>query len=56
MKTLVWGGMFIGSAIGSYIPALWGDGFLSIASILFSGAGAILGIWAGYQLSQFLDL
>lgn len=56
MKTLVWGGILVGSTIGSYIPTLWGDDFFSIASILFSGAGAILGIWAGYQLSQFLDL
>jgi uncharacterized membrane protein YeaQ/YmgE (transglycosylase-associated protein family) len=35
---------FIGSVIGSYIPRLWGAGFLSFSSVLFSAIGAIAGI------------
>jgi len=34
---------FIGSIVGGYIPALWGAGFLSISSLIFGTAGALLG-------------
>jgi hypothetical protein len=43
-KTLYYIAVFIGSAIGAYIPALWGVGVFSFTSVLFSGLGAILGI------------
>jgi hypothetical protein len=51
-KTLVWIGMFVGSTVGSYLPLLWGAGFLSLSSVLLSGAGGILGIWLGFKLGQ----
>ncbi len=50
---LIWLLMFIGSTAGSFIPELWGDSALSIASVLCGGVGAILGVWLGYRLSQY---
>ncbi len=52
-KFLVFLGMTIGSVIGGYIPTLWGAGIFSYSSILFSGIGAILGVWIGFKLSNF---
>ena len=53
MKQLVWIGMFIGSTVGSFIPALWGAGVLSFSSLIFGAMGGILGILVGYKLSQY---
>lgn len=44
--------MIIGSTLGSMIPGLWGDSFLSISSILWSGAGAIAGIFVAFKLTH----
>jgi hypothetical protein len=56
MKKFVWFGMLIGSGIGSYIPLLWGQSsILSMSSMLFSGLGAILGIWVGFKLGKMLE-
>lgn len=52
-KAFVTAGMIIGSTIGGYVPTLFGAGLLSYSSILFSGVGAIAGIWIGYKLSNF---
>lgn len=51
-KTMVWIGMAIGSTLGGMIPSLWGAGFISFSSILFSGLGAIIGIWLGFKISR----
>lgn len=53
-KLLIGIGMFAGSTIGSYVPALWGGSLLSLSSILFGVIGGIIGIWLGYQLSKYL--
>jgi hypothetical protein len=50
-KSFIWIGVFIGSTIGSLIPALWGDDMLSYSSVLFSGAGALVGLWIGFKMS-----
>lgn len=50
-KSFIWIGVFIGSTIGSLIPALWGDDMLSYSSVLFSGAGALVGLWIGFKIS-----
>jgi len=44
LKTLVYIGAFIGSLIGGFIPALWGESFLSFSSVIFSGIGGIVGV------------
>ena len=44
--------MVVGSTIGSFIPALWGDGLLSMSSILLTGVGGIAGIWFGFKLTN----
>ncbi|MEN9614360.1 MAG: hypothetical protein RLZZ347_667 [Candidatus Parcubacteria bacterium] len=51
-KSLVWIGMFVGSTIGGLIPSLWGDTFLSIASVLLTAVGGIIGIWLGFKMGQ----
>jgi len=51
-KTMIMIGMTIGSVAGGYLPVLLGaDGF-SLASLLGSGAGGILGIWIAFQLTR----
>ena len=49
LKKIYYMAAFVGSIIGSYIPTLWGAGFLSFSSILFSGIGGILGIIIVYK-------
>jgi len=49
-KTWVWIGLFIGSTVGGYIPALFGAGLLSVWGIVGSTIGAFIGIWVGYRL------
>jgi hypothetical protein len=51
-KSLIMLGLVIGSTAGSYVPTLWGAGWLSMASVLLGGIGGLLGIWAGYRISR----
>jgi hypothetical protein len=51
-KKLIFLGMFLGSLVGGYVPVLWGDSAFSMSSIIFSGIGGFLGIYAGFKLSQ----
>ena len=48
---LIWFGVFVGGALGGYIPALWGDSVFSIASIFGSAIGGFLGIWIMWKIS-----
>jgi|GEM_PF-1011545 hypothetical protein len=41
-KTIIGIGMFVGSTIGSYIPALWGGSLLSFTSILLGVIGGLV--------------
>ena len=50
-KRMVYFGLFVGSSIGSYLPNLWGDSFLSFPSIILSAVGGLVGIYIGYKLS-----
>lgn len=43
-KTFTIGSMMIGSFIGGHIPLLWGGEAFSMAAILWSGIGGLLGI------------
>lgn len=51
-KPLIMVCMLIGSTVGSYVPSLWGVGWLSFTSVLFSGIGGLVGIWVGFKLSR----
>ena len=44
--------MTAGSALGGYLPALWGGDLLSFSSLILSGVGGILGIWLGDRFSE----
>ena len=49
-KRLIWGGMFIGSTIGSLLPALWDGGFF--AYTIWGAIGGVAGIWAGFKFAK----
>ena len=49
---LIWIGLFVGSAVGGYVPALWGAGMLSFSSVIGSAIGGVAGIWLGYRLGE----
>lgn len=51
-KALIMIGLVAGSALGGYVPALWGAGGFSMASVVLSGVGGLAGIWAGYKISR----
>lgn len=52
-KSLIWIFMFVGSAIGGFIPSLWGDSFFSMWSVVLTAVGGIAGIYLGFKLSNF---
>lgn len=52
-RKLIFFFLFVGSTVGSYVPALWGDtAFLSMASVFWSFIGGIAGIYAGYKVGE----
>ena len=42
----------IGMTIGGFVPDLWGASSLSLASLVFSAAGGVAGVWLGARLSE----
>lgn len=44
-KKMYYAATFIGSIVGGYISSLWGAGFLSLWSVLFSTGGALVGFF-----------
>jgi uncharacterized membrane protein YeaQ/YmgE (transglycosylase-associated protein family) len=56
-KSLIGFGFIVGSTVGGFVPSAWGDNnFFSMSGILLSVVGGVAGIWAGYRLSQSLEL
>lgn len=51
-KTFVWLGLFVGSTIGSFVPALWGSDLMSFSSIFLGALGGLAGIWAGFKFGE----
>ena len=49
-KGLIWGGMVVGSTVGSVLPYFWNGGAFSY--LLWSAAGGIAGIWVGFKLAK----
>ena len=56
MKTLVWLGAFLGSALGGWLPTLAGADLLSLWGVLGSVVGGLAGIWAGSKLGRALGV
>ncbi len=44
----------VGSTVGSFVPELWGESSISLASVLFALIGGVAGIWFGVRLSDNL--
>ena len=44
----------VGSAVGGYVPVLWGGSLLGVASLGFGVVGGIAGIWLGVRLTDLL--
>ena len=51
-KTAIWIGMVVGTSLGGIVPSLWGAGFFSFSSVIFTAIGGFLGIWLGYKISD----
>jgi len=51
-RALIMIGVVVGSTLGGYVPALWGAGGLTLASVFFGAVGGVAGIWAGYKISR----
>jgi hypothetical protein len=56
MKKLIWGGMFVGSTAGGFVPMLWNSSAFSMSSIILSAVGGILGIYLGLKLAQGMGI
>jgi hypothetical protein len=52
MSKLIWFGLFAGSALGGYLPTLFGAGMLSFAGVGGSMIGGLAGIFVGYKLGE----
>jgi hypothetical protein len=42
----------VGSVLGAYVPQIWGAGLFSMSSVLFSGIGAITGLFIGLRFTE----
>ena len=53
MKLMIWIGIGIGGTLGGFVGALIDHGnALGGWSILFSGIGSLMGLWAGYKIGK----
>ncbi|MEK7641765.1 MAG: hypothetical protein AAB365_02105 [Patescibacteria group bacterium] len=52
-RHLIWIGVVVGSAIGGWVPALWGAGAFSLSGIVGSMIGGVLGIYIGFKLASW---
>lgn len=51
-RPLIWIGMIVGSTVGGFVPALWGDSMFSMSSIILSTIGGVAGIVIGFKISH----
>ena len=52
-RALYYLGAGIGGTVASLIPALWGGSLFGGWSIILSGVGGLVGIWAAYKLIHY---
>jgi hypothetical protein len=55
-KTVVWFGVLVGSALGGYVPSLFGAEMFSMWGLLGSTVGGVAGVFIGIKLSDNLGL
>ena len=41
----------LGSLVGGFVPVLWGDSGFSLAAVVTTALGGIVGLWLGVRLS-----
>lgn len=51
-KHLIYIFMAIGSAVGGYLPLVWGGSVFSMTSIVLTAVGGIAGIWLGFKIGS----
>ena len=51
-KTLIWFFLAVFSAIGGYLPTLFGADYFSFWSIITTALGGFFGIWLGFRLGE----
>ncbi|HEY0221099.1 MAG TPA: hypothetical protein VGC58_02655 [Candidatus Paceibacterota bacterium] len=51
-KKLIWAGMMVGSAVGSFIPMLWGGSMVSMTAFILTAVGGAGGIYLGFKLGE----
>ncbi|MHB8651835.1 MAG: hypothetical protein ACYC8S_01735 [Minisyncoccota bacterium] len=51
-KSLIMLGMVVGSTLGAYVPAIWGDSVFSFSSVFLSAVGGFGGIWLMYKVTR----
>ena len=52
MRSLIGLCALAGTFAGGYVPAFWGSGSFSVASLLFGAVGGVAGVWLGARLSH----
>ena len=52
-KSVIWIGMTVGSAVGGYLPMIWGGSLFSFTSIILTAIGGFAGIYVGFKLSNY---
>jgi uncharacterized membrane protein YeaQ/YmgE (transglycosylase-associated protein family) len=54
VKRLIWIGAIVGSTLGGLLPSLWHASMWSMSGLVLSTIGGLVGIWAGWKVSQRL--
>jgi hypothetical protein len=44
--------LIAGSIVGGFIPSLWGASSFGVTSLLFSGVGAVAGVYVGARIAE----
>jgi hypothetical protein len=53
-KSLIWIGIFVGGAIGGWIPTFFGADAFSMSALIGNTIGGLVGIWGGFKLSKMM--
>ena len=53
-KRMLWMCLVVGSTLGGFVPEAWGASAFGVASIVGSGIGAIVGVWAAARISAYV--